>query len=133
VVVGTDTTSLQRCLEDALEGRLRSRPADGPRFGLRVRGVPVAMLTKVEHLVTRLDGDLKLVSQRVVASGAYSLTLDLEVEGKALQGSSWTLSGVGAELVVFQRRELRRRAVVPIMKVQPESRLPPPRRPLTAV
>jgi len=109
VHAATDTAKLQRCLEEQLDGRVRSRLSGMPRFTLRVRGVPIATVGKAAQLLARLDGDLKLLSQRVVSTSRFSATLDLEVEG-TLSGTSWTLSGIGAELVVFERRPSRRGA-----------------------
>jgi len=125
----TDVGPLRVCLE-ALGAQVKL-PRAGVRAQLRASGVPVALLCSLDVVAQALHPALKVIDRRVLRTTYDSLVVDLMVEGPALPGNEWRLSGLGSRLVLV-KRVASRRSVPVAAPLLPTSRVPPPRRPLTS-
>ena len=132
VAATADLTSLRRCLEDDCDARVKL-PHLGIRTHVRASGVPVALLCSLPTVARALNSALVVVSQRIVRTTYDSLVADLLLEGPALVGDEWSLTGLGTRPVVVKRLPSRRTTPsAAAVVLAPVARVPAPRRPLSA-
>ena len=128
---GQDGSAVTKCLVDGFSAVAKS--GSSRRVTFRATNVPLSILDKLPHLVSRLDADLQLVSSRVAwFTSPLFAVVDLEVSSPDPVGddASWQLLDLGIRPVVVKRLPPRR-PQLPIQVLSPGDPLPRPRQPLT--
>ena len=92
--------------------------------------MPLAKQFHLHELLARVDPELRLVSARPRHAYAYTVEMELVVEG-SFSWATRSLPDVGVDVVHFRRRDHTRRPTAPPVRVSPTASLPAARRPLT--
>ena len=81
--------------EAVCDAKVKSLPDGERRVTLRMSDVPLDLMTKLQLVVPRIDGSLRLLASRVIHTSRFYMVVDLDVVDPAVSGDLWRLEGLG--------------------------------------